>query len=51
MSQLSLQLHLITLISRSGAGEKFVPVGKSFLSTFSPGFADKHVYRNLMLRM
>jgi hypothetical protein len=51
MSQLSLQLHLITLISHSGAGDKFV-IGKSFLFTFSLVVADKHIYRgNLMLWM
>jgi hypothetical protein len=52
MSQLSLQLHLITLISHSGAGDKFVIIGKSFLFTFSLVVADKHIYRgNLMLWM
>ena len=52
MSQVSLQLHLIILISRSGAGDKFVLVRKRFPSKLSLVVADKHVYRgNLMLRL
>ena len=52
MSQLSLQLHLITLISHSGAGDKFVLVRKRFPSKLSPVVADKYVYRgSLMLRL
>jgi hypothetical protein len=51
MSRLSLELHLITLISRSGAGDKFVLVRKRFTSKLSLVVADKHAYRgNLMLR-
>ena len=45
MSQFSLhlQLHLITLISRSGAGDKFSLVGTSFPSKFSLVAADKQL--------
>jgi hypothetical protein len=49
---LNVTVKFTTLISRSGAGDNFFLVGKSFPSTFSPVVADKHAYRgNLMLRM
>ena len=49
---MSHKLRLGAIISHSGAGDKFVLVGKTFPSTFSLVVADKHVYRgNLMLRM
>ena len=48
---MSHKLRLGAIISRSGAGDKFVLVRKRFTSKLSLVVADKHAYRgNLMLR-